>query len=70
MRAVDAPLLVALTHALAGLPASQVDTLRLRVMEDLPYSEVARRLGCSEGAARVRVSRGLARLHQELGGSR
>jgi DNA-directed RNA polymerase specialized sigma24 family protein len=34
----------------------------LRVGHDLPYAEVARRLGCSEGAARVRVTRALTRL--------
>jgi DNA-directed RNA polymerase specialized sigma24 family protein len=33
---------------------------------DLPYREVAKRLGCSEGAARVRVARGLARLAEIL----
>ncbi len=66
----DAPLFDALRLALSGLPASQADALRLRVMEDLPYPEVAARLGCSEGAARVRVSRGLAALHDSLGGSR
>jgi RNA polymerase sigma factor (sigma-70 family) len=49
-------------EALASLPASQVDAIRLRVIDELPYAEVARRLGCSEGAARVRVTRGLTRL--------
>ena len=48
--------------ALASLPANLADAVRLRVAFDLPYAEVARRLGCSEGAARVRVSRGLTRL--------
>jgi len=38
----------------------------LRIAEDLPYHEVARRLGCSEGAARVRVTRGLDQLAQLL----
>jgi DNA-directed RNA polymerase specialized sigma24 family protein len=32
------------------------------VAMDLPYDEVATRLGCSQGAARVRVSRGLDAL--------
>ena len=53
---------VELAAALATLPAGQVDAIRLRVLDELPYQEVARRLGCSEGAARVRVTRGLTRL--------
>jgi DNA-directed RNA polymerase specialized sigma24 family protein len=36
------------------------------VVDELPYDEVARRLGCSEGAARVRVSRALTRLAETL----
>jgi RNA polymerase sigma factor (sigma-70 family) len=48
--------------ALAQLPASLADAVVLRIGEDLAYPDVAARLGCSEGAARVRVSRGLNRL--------
>ncbi len=33
---------------------------------DLPYTPPAQRLGCSEGAARVRVARGLSQLVDEL----
>lgn len=51
-----------LAVAMAALPQSQVDAVRFRVLDDLPYSEVAAKLGCSEGAARVRVSRGLTTL--------
>ncbi len=54
-------------QALSRLPEKLADAVRLRVAEELPYAEVARRLGCSEGAARVRVSRGLAFLDDELG---
>lgn len=52
----------ALRRALQHLPAPQAEAVWLRVGHDLPYPEVASRLGCSEGAARVRVSRGLVRL--------
>jgi RNA polymerase sigma-70 factor (ECF subfamily) len=55
-----------LRSALASLPAGQVDAIRLRVIDQLPYSEVARRLGCSEGAARVRVMRGLSQLAEVI----
>lgn len=40
--------------------------VRLRVLEDLPYDDVARLCGCSVGAARVRVSRGLAVLLDQI----
>ena len=48
--------------ALAQLPASLADAVVLRIGEDLAYPDVAARLGCSEGAARAPVSRGLNRL--------
>ena len=44
-----------------ALPAEQRRALELRVIEQLDYEEVAGRLGCSQNAARLRVSRGLAR---------
>lgn len=39
---------------------------RVRVIGELDYREIAARLGCSEGAARTRVHRGLARLSHLL----
>jgi RNA polymerase sigma factor (sigma-70 family) len=36
--------------------------VELRVGYDLPYAEVAARLGCTEGSARVRVARGMRQL--------
>lgn len=56
----------ALFAALDQLPTEQAAAVRLRVLEELEYSEVARRLGCREGAARVRVHRGLKRLEAEF----
>jgi RNA polymerase sigma-70 factor (ECF subfamily) len=56
----------AIGRAMHGLSPANRDAVRLRVLEDLPFAEVARRLGCSEGAARVRVHRGLDRLAREL----
>jgi RNA polymerase sigma factor (sigma-70 family) len=60
---------VALHQALEGLSPKLRDAVVLRVAMDLPYEEVAARLGCSLGAARVRVSRGLDLLflHLEAG---
>ena len=42
------------------------DAVLLRVALDMPYEAVAESLGCSIGAARVRVSRGLELLHVHL----
>lgn len=51
-----------LQAALGRLSAKEQEAVRLRVMEERPYTEVAERLGCSEGAARVRVHRALHRM--------
>ena len=41
------------------------EAVRLRVVEELSYDEVAASLGTTPGAARVRVHRGLAALRKE-----
>lgn len=51
---------------LDGLPADQREAIRLRVVEELEYPEVAARTGASEQVARARVSRGLRRLQERL----
>ncbi len=48
------------------LPLSQRDALRLRIIDELDYDEVAEALETSRSAARVRVHRGLAALRQRL----
>ncbi len=48
----------------ANLDAEYRDALRLRVVEERPYSDVARELGVSEQAARARVSRALRALRR------
>jgi RNA polymerase sigma-70 factor (ECF subfamily) len=40
--------------------------VRLRVLEDLEYSDIARELGTTPAAARVRVHRGLKALKRHL----
>jgi RNA polymerase sigma factor (sigma-70 family) len=53
------PLRGALLEALDTLGDEQREALRLRVIDGLPYADVAERLGCEPAAARQRVSRGL-----------
>ena len=55
-----------LIPALERLPQPQRDAIRLRIVEELPYSEVAARLGLREDAARARVSRALRALAKHL----
>lgn len=52
----------AVAAALEDLAADQREALRLRVVDELGYGTIARRLGISEPTARARVSRGLKRL--------
>lgn len=56
------PVAAAVRSAVARLPTGQAEAIRLRVADERTYAEVAEVLGCSEGAARVRVSRGLRTL--------
>jgi RNA polymerase sigma-70 factor (ECF subfamily) len=51
-----------LRRAVRALPAEQRRALELRVVHGLPYEAVAGRLGCSQNAARLRVSRALRAL--------
>lgn len=52
--------------ALDDLPDGQGDAVRLRVVDELEYEDVARELGTTQAAARVRVHRGLAALRQRF----
>lgn len=56
----------ALTVELARLGVDQREALRLRVVEERPYAEVACSLGVTEATARARVSRGLRALGAAL----
>jgi len=65
--AVDASTLrTRLERALDQLSPEVADAVRARVLDGLPYDEVAARCGCSVGAARVRVSRALAGMLDHL----
>jgi RNA polymerase sigma factor (sigma-70 family) len=55
-----------LDEALAHLPEAQQEAIRLRVVQDLGYEEVAERLAISPQAVRARVSRGLSALRKHL----
>ena len=59
----------ALAAAVRLLPPDQRAALELRVVQQLDYQEVAGRLGISQNAARLRVSRALRALTVELQGS-
>jgi RNA polymerase sigma factor (sigma-70 family) len=52
----------ALAEALDALPEHEREALELRVIDELPYDAVARRLAIRPAAARLRVSRALRRL--------
>ncbi|HEV2815427.1 MAG TPA: RNA polymerase sigma factor [Solirubrobacteraceae bacterium] len=52
----------ALAAALGRIGGDERAAVELRVVGELGYAEIAERLNCTEGAARTRVHRGLARL--------
>ena len=55
-----------LRHAVRALPVDQRRALELRVVHQLPYDAVAGRLGCSQNAARLRVSRALRAITTQM----
>jgi RNA polymerase sigma-70 factor (ECF subfamily) len=55
-----------LRGALDRLPDMRSRAVQFRVLEGLPYEDVAARLGCSEQAARAHVSRGLKQLERQI----
>jgi RNA polymerase sigma-70 factor (ECF subfamily) len=58
----------AVLDAVAGLSEAERTLLRLRAVDERPYSEIAARLGCTPQAARLRVSRLLRQLQLTFGG--
>ena len=59
-----------IAQELSRLSGEQRDALQLRVVDELPYADVASRLGISEQAARMRVSRGLSALARAVENAR
>jgi RNA polymerase sigma-70 factor (ECF subfamily) len=57
----------AVEEAIAQLPDAQRHVVVMRVVEGRTYREIARVLGCNEAACKMRVSRALRRLRNELG---
>ncbi len=55
-----------LADALAQLSPGMRAAVQLRIVDELPYPELARNLGITEQAARARVSRGLSKLAELL----
>ncbi|MCA9028246.1 MAG: sigma-70 family RNA polymerase sigma factor [Planctomycetaceae bacterium] len=56
-------------EALNSLPEDAREALRLRYMDGLPSKEIADRLGKSDGATRVLLSRSLNKLQEILSGN-
>ena len=58
---------VKLAQAIATLPEDQREALRMRYVENLPSKEIAQRLGKTDGAVRVMLTRSLGKLQELLG---
>jgi RNA polymerase sigma-70 factor (ECF subfamily) len=59
---------IKLEAAMQNLPEEQREALRLRYVEGLASKEIAQRLGKSDGAVRVMLTRALDRFQKLLGG--
>lgn len=56
-----------LQDAIAALPEEQQTALRLRYVENMPSKQIAERLGKSDAAVRVMLTRSLKKLQELLG---
>jgi RNA polymerase sigma-70 factor (ECF subfamily) len=56
-----------LADAIGQLPPEQRDALRMRYVESLPSKEIAHKLGKTDAAVRVMLTRSLKRLQEILG---
>ncbi len=56
----------AVLEAVGHLPRRQATAVLLHVVEQQPYADVARAMGCSEATVRVNVMRGRTRLARRL----
>jgi RNA polymerase sigma-70 factor, ECF subfamily len=56
----------ALAEALRRLPEAQQKVIVMKLFEERSFAEIAEKLGLQEGAAKMRFSRGLASLREEL----
>jgi RNA polymerase sigma-70 factor (ECF subfamily) len=56
-----------LQHALSELPEETREVLRLRYVEGLPTKDIAARLGKTDGAVRVLLTRSVQKLQEQLG---
>ena len=52
-----------------SLPNDQRHAVKARIIDERSYGEIAAELQCSESVVRKRVSRGLARLRDAIGGA-
>jgi DNA-directed RNA polymerase specialized sigma24 family protein len=53
-------------YLVAPLTPRQREAVVARYVDDMPYAEIGRRLGCSEAAARTRVAGAIRRLRRAL----
>jgi RNA polymerase sigma-70 factor (ECF subfamily) len=53
--------------AVAELPVDQREAVKLRVVDELGYRQIAEKIGVTEQTARTRVSRGLRQVAKRLG---
>jgi RNA polymerase sigma-70 factor (ECF subfamily) len=63
----DGDTLQALEDAVDRLPDLQRRVVVMRIVEGRTYREIAQALGCNEAACKMRLSRALRRLRDELG---
>jgi RNA polymerase sigma factor (sigma-70 family) len=65
----DPVALAAVREAIATLPDNQRRAFELRIVDDLPYPEVALQMGITEDNARARVTRARSQLRRLLDGN-
>jgi len=63
------PTMAAIRKGIATLPKKQAQAVMLRLLDEKSFDLIGKALGCSEATARSHVSKGLARLREQLSSS-
>lgn len=65
-QAVEQEIRIEIGRAIAKLPRKQAEAVIMRLIEEMPYADIARALDCNEATVRTHVKRARRKLQEQL----